>query len=109
MALEDAQGKRYQNGVLTVLFGKDDAVAKRLRDSGTLFRSIGEKLFGQPLRVEVQISDNGETEKIVDQTALKRQELKEAALQNSAVRRVLDEFKGEIVWVKESPEASRPA
>ena len=109
MALEDAQSKRYQDGVLTVTFGKDDAVAKRLRDSGTLFRTIGEKLFGQSLRVEVQISGTAEVEKVVDQTALKRQELKEVALQNSAVRRVLDEFRGEVVWVKESPDASQPS
>lgn len=109
MALEDAQSKRYQDGVLTVTFGKDDAVAKRLRDSGTLFRTIGEKLFGQSLRVEVQISGTAEVEKSVDQTALKRQELKEVALQNSAVRRVLDEFRGEVVWVKESPDASGPS
>ncbi len=109
MALEDAQGKSYQNGALTVTFSKDDAVAKRLRDSATLFRTIGEKLFGQPLRVEVQISSNVETEPAVDQTAVKRQELKEAALQNSAVRRVMEEFRGEIVWVKESGEANQPS
>lgn len=109
MALEDAHSKRYQDGVLTVTFGKDDAVAKRLRDSGTLFRTIGEKLFGQSLRVEVQISGTAEVEKAVDQTALKRQELKEVALQNSAVRRVLDEFRGEVVWVKESPDAGQPS
>jgi len=109
MALEDAQGKCYQDGVLTVTFGKDDAVAKRLRDSGTLFRTIGEKLFGQSLRVEVQISGAVEVEKVIDQTALKRQELKEVAMQNSAVRRVLEEFRGEIVWVKESPDASQPS
>ncbi|MDX2042479.1 MAG: DNA polymerase III subunit gamma/tau [Acidobacteriota bacterium] len=109
MALEDAQGKRYQNGVMTVTFNKDDAVAKRLRDSGTLFRTIGEKLFGQPLRVEVQINGGAETETVVDQTAVKRQELKEAALQNSAVRRVMEEFRGEIVWVKESGGANQPS
>lgn len=106
MALEDSQNKSYQNGVMTVTFGKDDAVAKRLRDSGTLFRTIGEKLFGQPLRIDVQIAGNSEIqEKVVDQTLTKRQELKEAAMQNSAVRRVVEEFRGEIVWVKESNEA----
>jgi DNA polymerase-3 subunit gamma/tau len=109
MALEDAQDRRYQDGVLTVTFNKDDAVAKRLRDSGALFRTIGEKLFGQPLRVEVHISGGVEVEKAVDQTALKRQELKEVAMQNSAVRSVLEEFRGEIVWVKESSEASQPS
>lgn len=109
MALEDAQSKHYQEGVLTVRFNKDDAVAKRLRDSGTLFRTIGEKLFGQPLRVEVQINGGVEVEKVVDQTALKRQELKEVAMKNSAVRSMLEEFRGEIVWVKESPDANHPS
>lgn len=109
MALEDAQSRSYQNGVLTVTFAKDDAVAKRLRDSGTLFRTVGEKLFGQAIRVEVQI--NGEAannaQPVIDQTAVKRQELKEAAMQNPAVRRVMEEFRGEIVWVKEAGESKK--
>lgn len=103
MALEDAINTQYHDGVLTVTFGKDDAIAKRVRDSGTLFRGIGEKLFGQPIRVDVVIS--GQTvEKTVDETAVKRQELKERALQNPAVRRVVEEFRGEVVWVKEPGE-----
>ncbi|MDQ3010598.1 MAG: DNA polymerase III subunit gamma/tau, partial [Acidobacteriota bacterium] len=59
MALEDAQNIVYRDGVFTVTFGKDDAISKRVRDSGTLFRTIGEKLFGQPIRVEVVISGQG--------------------------------------------------
>lgn len=106
MALEDAQSRSYQNGVLTVTFTKDDAVAKRLRDSGTLFRTVGEKLFGQAIRVEVQIGgEPSPTQQAVDQTAVKRQELKEAAMQNPAVRRVMEEFRGEIVWVKEAEQS----
>ncbi|HMV47252.1 MAG TPA: DNA polymerase III subunit gamma/tau [Blastocatellia bacterium] len=106
MALEDAvTTPQYRDGVLTVTFGKDDAIAKRVRDSGTLFRGIGEKLFGQPIRVDVVIS--GQTvEKVVDETAVKRQELKERAMQNPAVRRVMEEFRGEVVWVKESGEGT---
>jgi hypothetical protein len=34
----------------------DDTFAKRIRESTDLFRSIGETLFGRPLRVEVRIS-----------------------------------------------------
>ncbi|MEP7337433.1 MAG: DNA polymerase III subunit gamma/tau [Acidobacteriota bacterium] len=107
MALEDAQGRKYYNGVLTVTFAKDDAIAKRVRDSGALFRTIGEKLFGQPIRVEVVIG--GQVEKIVDEAAVKREELKERAAQNPAVRRILDEFRGEIVWVKEASESNEQA
>ncbi len=106
MALEDAvKTPQYRDGVLTVTFGKDDAIAKRVRDSGTLFRGIGEKLFGQPIRVDVVISGQA-VEKVVDETAVKRQELKERAMQNPAVLRVMEEFRGEVVWVKEPGEAS---
>ncbi len=109
MALEDAvKSPDYHDGVLTVTFGKDDAIAKRVRDSGTLFRTIGEKLFGQPIRVEIVISGQG-VEKTVDEAGLKRQELKERAMQNPAVRRVMEEFRGEVVWVRESSEASKPS
>ena len=107
IALEDAQTRTYDDGVFKVTFGKDDAISKRVRDSGTLFRTIGEKLFGQPIRVEVVISGQG-VEKAVDEAAVKRQELKERAMQNPAVRRILDEFRGEIVWVKEPGETNKP-
>lgn len=107
MALEDAQEKKYRDGVLTVTFAKDDAIAKRVRDSGTLFRTVGERLFGQPMRVEVVIS--GQAEKVVDEMTLKRQELKERAMQNPAVRRIMEEFRGEVVWVKEASEMNKPA
>lgn len=109
MALEDAvKSPEYHDGVLTVTFSKDDAIAKRVRDSGTLFRTIGERLFSQPIRVEVVISGQA-VEKVVDEAGLKRQELKERAMQNPAVRRVMEEFRGEIVWVKESSEANKPS
>lgn len=106
MALEDAvKTPEYQDGVLTVTFGKDDAIAKRVRDSGTLFRTIGEKLFGQAIRVEIAISGQA-VEKVADEAALKRQELKERAMQNPAVQRVMEEFRGEVVWVKEAREVN---
>ncbi|MEO6725475.1 MAG: DNA polymerase III subunit gamma/tau [Blastocatellia bacterium] len=108
MALEDAQERMYRDGVFTITFGKDDAISKRVRDSGTLFRTIGEKLFGQPIRVEVVISGQG-VENAVDEAAVKLQELKERAMQNPAVRRILDEFRGEIVWVKEPGETNNTA
>ncbi len=44
-ALEDAQGREFQDGALTVTFGNDDVFAKRVRDSGQLFRDIGQRLF----------------------------------------------------------------
>ncbi len=103
MALEDSQSMSYQNGTLTVTFSGEGVLPKRVRDSGTLFRTVGEKLFGQAIRVNVQIGESTvAVAKPVDQTETKRQELKEAAMQNPAVRRVMEEFRGEIVWVKEA-------
>jgi len=103
-ALEDAQKVEYNAGVLSVTFASEDIFARRLRDSNTLFRDLGAKLFGQPLRIEVQIkSESGgqnEPER-VDEAELARRKLHERAMNNPAVRRILEETRGEIVWVKE--------
>jgi len=107
MALEDAQSRKYHNGVFTVTFGKDDVIAKRVRDSATLFRTIGEKLFGQPIRIEVVIS--GQVEKVIDETAIKIQELKELAMKNQAVNRVAEVFNAKIVSVKEIADTNKSA
>ena len=109
IALEDEQSMNYQNGILTVTFGSEGSSPKRVRDSATLFRTVGEKVFGQAIRVEVQITGGNTVEKPVDQTEIKRQQLKEAAMQNPAVRRVLEEFRGEVVWVKEAGEPNSAA
>jgi DNA polymerase-3 subunit gamma/tau len=110
MALEDSQSMSYQNGTLTVTFSGEGVLPKRVRDSGALFRTVGEKLFGQAIRVNVQIGGSEvPVEKPVDQTETKRQELREAAMQNPAVRRVMEEFRGEIVWVKETTGSNSPA
>ncbi|MCI0662863.1 MAG: DNA polymerase III subunit gamma/tau, partial [Acidobacteria bacterium] len=79
-ALEDAQMVKYQDGLLTVTFGSEDMFARRVRDSGTLFRDIGMRLFERPIRVEVKIS--GQAEERVDEAETKRQQLIERAMQN---------------------------
>lgn len=108
MALEDAQELSYRDGILAVSFETDGILAKRVRDSGTLFRTVGEKLFGQAIRVEVIISGKaGQAVPVVDQKEVKRQELKELAMQNPAVRRVMEEFRGEILWVKEANQGNK--
>jgi hypothetical protein len=99
-ALEDAQKVDYRDGVLVVTFTSEDLFARRLRDSNTLFREIGERLFGRPLRVEVQINSQTEPEQ-VDEAELARRKLHERAMNNPAVRRILEQTRGEIVWVKE--------
>ena len=98
-ALEDAQNHEYRDGTLIVTFGSEDTFARRLRDSGTLFREIGERIFGQPLRIEVKIS--GQVEEWIDEAEVKRQQLRERAMQNPAVRLIIEQTRGEIVSVQE--------
>lgn len=106
-ALEDAQQLDYQNSALIATFGADNLLARRLRDSGALFREIGARLFGHPLGIEVRIS--GQVEKQVDKAEVDRQQLHERARQSPAVRMVLDELRGEIVWIKDASESSQAA
>jgi hypothetical protein len=54
-ALEDAQGLEFHDRALTATFANDDVLAKRVRDSGDLFRDIGLRLFGHPMKVRVRI------------------------------------------------------
>jgi hypothetical protein len=49
--------------------------------------------------VEVKIS--GQLEDRVDEAELKRRQLQERATQNPAARLILDQTRGEIIWVKE--------
>lgn len=104
--LDEAQQWDYQDGALVATYGADNMFAKRLRESGALFREIGERLFGQPLRIEVRTS--GQVAERVNEAEAQRQQLHERARQSPAVRLVLDEMRGEIVWVKEAG-ASKPA
>jgi DNA polymerase-3 subunit gamma/tau len=97
-ALEDAQGREFRDGALTVTFGSDDVFAKRVRDSGQLFRDIGQRLFGRPLNLEVRIS--GQVEERIDEAELKRRSEYERAMQNPAVRLIREMTKAEMLSVK---------
>ena len=97
-ALEDAQGLEFRDGVLTATFGNDDVLAKRLRDSGQLFRDVGQRLFGRPLNLEVRIS--GQVEERIDEAELKRRSERELAMQNPAVRLIREITKAELLSVK---------
>jgi len=104
-AFEDAQSLTYSDGKLLATFASDDVFAKRLRESSALFREIGERLFGQPLRVEVRLSGQAESPR-VDEAAQARERLRERALNNPKVRAVIEKFRGELVDVRElSPNA----
>lgn len=98
-ALEDAQALEFREGTLAVMFGNDDLFAKRVRDSGQLFRDIGARLFGQPVNLEVRIS--GQAEERIDEAELKRRSLRERAMQNPAVRLIMEKTRAELLWAKE--------
>ena len=98
-ALEEATQLTFQNGTLVAAFPRDDTFAKRIRESGTLFRTIGETLLGQPIRIEVRIQSAGSPASSPEPTS--QQQLTEKAQRIPAVRQFLDEMRGEIVWVKE--------
>lgn len=104
MAIEDAQARGFRDGLLSVTFGADDVFAKRLRESAALFREIGERLFSQPIRLEVKIS--GAAEEHLDEGELKQRQMREQALQNPAVKLILEKTRGELVWVKSQTQPS---
>ncbi|MDX2033738.1 MAG: hypothetical protein SF339_23890, partial [Blastocatellia bacterium] len=100
-ALDDAQDLTYEDGALIVTVGADDILAKRLRASADLFREIGDRLLGRPIRVEVRIS--GQVETRVSESEMKRRDLHERAKSDPAVQTLLETSRGEIVWVREKP------
>jgi DNA polymerase III subunit gamma/tau len=97
-ALEDAQGLGFRDGTLTVTFANDDVFAGRVRSSGQLFRDIGQRLFGRPVDLVVNIS--GQVEQRIDEAELKRRGLRERAMQNPAVRLIMENTRAELLWVK---------
>ena len=89
----------YRDWTLIATFSSDDAFAKRLRESTVLFRSIGETLFGRPLRIEIHI--NGEVVTATNENANDRDRLHERAMQIPVVRQFIEMTRGEIVYVRE--------
>jgi len=98
-ALEDAQSLEFRDGLLTATFGADDMFTKRLREGGQIFRDIGARLLGRPINLAVKIS--GQVEERIDEAELKRRGLRERAMQNPAVRLIMEKTRGELLWVKE--------
>jgi DNA polymerase III subunit gamma/tau len=98
-SLEDAQSLEFRDGVLTATFGNDDMFAKRVRDSGQLFRDIGARILGRPINLVVKVS--GLVEERIDEVELKRRGERERAMQNPAVRLVMEKTRAELLWVKQ--------
>ncbi len=98
MALEEARVE-YHDGHLTATFASENMFSKRLKESADLFREIGEQLLGQPLRIEVKL--NGEAVVTpVQESKQARETLIESVKNNSAVKMLLETFRGEIVDVQ---------
>ncbi len=103
MAFEDAQVS-YTPGKLTFVFASEDVICKKVRESAAVFRELGERLFGQPINLDVRIG--GQTAPVVDEAAQARAQQLTDASQNPAVRLLLDKFKGEILSVRPAPTAA---
>ncbi len=100
MALEEAR-LEYMDGHLAATFASENMFSKRLKDSTELFREIGEQLLGQALRIEVKL--NGEAVVTpVQESKQARETLIESVKNNSAVKMLLETFRGEIVDVQEA-------
>ena len=98
-ALEEAQSIEYADGRLSVTFGSEGVFAARVRDSQSFFRELGQRLFNQPMRIEVRL--NEQAVGAVDQAKQTEELLRERALKNPTVRMFLEKFSGEIVDVSE--------
>jgi DNA polymerase III subunit gamma/tau len=99
MALEEAS-VTYEHDHLMATFASENTFSKRLRESASLFREMGENLFGHPLRVTVKIS--GEEVATPAQAAKQaREKLLESVKNNPAVQALLETFRGEIIDVQE--------
>ncbi len=104
-ALESAE-LDYRPGLLIATFAEDDIFAKRVRESGALFQSLGETLFGQPIRVEIRLGGAARTaakeaSQAEEQREMERQRLHGRAMQIPAVREFLEQTRGEILSVRE--------
>ncbi len=105
-ALEDAQSLEFANGKLIATFAREDVFAKRVRASGTIFREIGERLFGTPIRVVVNIGQQPEVARL-DEISSPHDQLRERALNNPAVRAIMEKFRAKLVNVEELSSPSR--
>ena len=101
-ALEEAQSIEYAEGRLIVTFGNESVFAARLRDSLSFFRELGQRLFGQPMRIEVRLNEAGAAA-AADQAKQTDELLRQRALNNPTVRMFLEKFRGEVVDVTELP------
>jgi hypothetical protein len=110
VALQDASSVEVSGSSLIAIYANDDVFAKRLRNSQTFFREVGEKLFKLPLSVEVKVRASAVTKSpgiTPDNPAVKaapstrREDLEARALRNPAVRLAKERLRAEIIDVRE--------
>lgn len=110
VALRDASSIDVSNGSLIVTYAQDNVFTKRLRNSQTLFREVGEKVFKQPLNIEIRIKPGAESKphglvpseaRPGEEARSRRAELEERALKNPTVRLVKEGLRAEIIDVRE--------
>ena len=96
--LEDAQSISYAGGKLTVALASDDFLAKRLRESDSVFRDLGQRMFGQPVSLEVLTG--GQSAARMNEAEEAKAKMREEAMKYPAVRMLVEKFRGEIVDVR---------
>jgi len=110
VALRDATSVDVSNGSLIATFAQDNVFAKRLRNSQTLFREVGEKVFKQPLNIDIRIKSVAEAKPNEATPAVapagaegksRRAELEERALKSPTVRLAKEALRAEIIDVRE--------
>lgn len=101
-ALEEAREVSYADGVLRVVFADENVFASRLRDSQSFFRSLGERLWSRPLRIDVRVGTGGSAGPAAAQAEAKPEDdLRARALGNPAVRLFIEKFRGEVIDVED--------
>lgn len=100
-ALDEAQSVDYRDGLLTVTFATEGVFASKVRESQTLLRELGPRLFNRPMQVEVRLGAQLTEE--VDEAKKDREHLRQRALKSPAVRMFIEKLRGEILDVNELP------
>jgi len=110
VALQDASSVEVSGSSLIATYANDDVFAKRLRNSQTFFREVGEKLFKLPLSVEVKVRASAVTKvlgitpdspAVTARPSTRREDLEARALRNPAVRLAKERLRAEIIDVRE--------
>jgi hypothetical protein len=99
-AMEEARATEFHDDLLIFSFDSESVFSKKIRENTAVFRDIGARLLGRPLRIEVKISGQGDEP--IDAAEVKKRELRQRVLQNPAISMVLEKTRGELLTIKEN-------